>query len=362
MTYQEMKAIIPGACFNQFGKKVLVSQLRFATLEAIFKVDHEVQRKLDPKRRTEIREFIIDSLEEEDFYFSPFIFSARGNIKEVPGGGELKAGCNLYILDGQHRTYALASAIGHLKARKEMEEDMRNWEIAEKLQSHIEKLEEYPVSMQIYLDLDTQEEKQLFTDINTERKEPHTGLVTRYDQRDEYAELTRKVAGQLENKLEIEQKLSRITNYNSAVTSLSIMRKCILALFEGILTTKNGKATFGSCSKEEAATIAQSFFETWINIFPKNIANRTKYTSGLSGIQMALAYTVFLLNKNHYIPYQEAIQLLLILKTKCSWKHEDPLFTHIYDPAKKRISHHSNTVSIQKTALAFLTIIEQERQ
>lgn len=70
---------IMGSSYNQFGKKVLATQLRYATLEAIFEVDEEVQRKLDPKRRVEIREFIIQSLEEgRDIYFSPFVFSARG--------------------------------------------------------------------------------------------------------------------------------------------------------------------------------------------------------------------------------------------------------------------------------------------
>lgn len=51
-----------GDSFSQFGKEILIAQMTFATLEAIFEVDTEVQRKLDPKKRFEIREFIIDSL------------------------------------------------------------------------------------------------------------------------------------------------------------------------------------------------------------------------------------------------------------------------------------------------------------
>ena len=80
-------ATINGNDYNQFGKEVLITQMRFSLLEAIFEVDPEVQRKLNPGRRSEIRDFILKSVENDDFYFSPFVFSARGAIKrqEIPG-------------------------------------------------------------------------------------------------------------------------------------------------------------------------------------------------------------------------------------------------------------------------------------
>ncbi|MGE7184084.1 DNA sulfur modification protein DndB [Peribacillus sp. NPDC006672] len=143
MIYQEMKVTIPGNSYTQFGKRILISQIQFSTLEAIFEVDEAVQRKLDLNRRTEIREFIIDSVSEGDFYFSPFIFSSRGAIKEVTDGGELPPGSKIYILDGQHRTFALISAISHLRARKETEEEIGNFKQAEKLQNQIDKLKTY---------------------------------------------------------------------------------------------------------------------------------------------------------------------------------------------------------------------------
>ena len=92
MIIQEMKVTIPGKAFNQFGKRILISQIPFATLKAIFEVDGEVQRKLDNNKKNEIRDFILQALEENDFYFSPFIFSSRGHIKEVADGGELSPG------------------------------------------------------------------------------------------------------------------------------------------------------------------------------------------------------------------------------------------------------------------------------
>ena len=361
MTYQEMKVTIPGKTFTQFGKKILISQIQFSTLEAIFEVDEAVQRKLDLKRRSEIREFIIESVAEGDFYFSPFIFSSRGNIKEVPDGGELPPGSKIYILDGQHRTLGLVSAISHLRARKETEEELGNFTEAKNLQIQIDKLKTYPVSLQIYLDLETKEEKQLFNDINTKRKEPHVGLVMQYDQRDEYAELTRQIAGQLENQMEIDSKLSRITVNSSAITSLTVMRRCLIALFEGSLTYSNGnQVNDGGLSRDRVVSVATMFFESWLEIFPKKMSDRKIHTAGYTGIQIALAQTVYQIHKHYDISYEEAINKLLLLKVACSWKHDDPLYVHIYDPVKKRIINHSTTNAMQRTALGFKRKIEQE--
>ncbi|EKN69266.1 hypothetical protein BABA_10401 [Neobacillus bataviensis LMG 21833] len=361
MSNHDFRTIIEGIDYNQFGKKVLATQLRFSTLEALFEVDQEVQRKLDTQRRSEIREFILKSLKGKDFYFSPFIFSARGAFNNTEHGWALEPGTKLYILDGQHRSSAMSSALSHLKSQKETAEEMGNDKEAKIIQGYIEKLRDYPVAMQVYLDLTQEEERQLFTDINTERKEAHIGLIMQYDHRDEYTELTRKVAKRLQSEFEIEQELSRLTNYNSSVTSLTIMKKCLLAMFEGNLTVKKGEANFGNYKPNEIIAISQLFFETWQQIFPKQMANRRKFVTGLTGIQVALAYTVFHLTKNYSISHQEAIMQLSKLKKHCTWEHDHPLFTHLYDPGTRRIKHHSSTTAIQKTAWKFKAMIDKER-
>jgi DNA sulfur modification protein DndB len=357
----DFKTIIEGIGYDQFGKKVLVTQIRFSTLEALFEVDPEVQRKLDPQRRSEIREFILSSLKGKDFYFSPFIFSARGSITKTNHGWMLVPGSKLYILDGQHRAFAMSSALSHLKSQNETAEEFGYEKEAYKIQEYINQLKSYPVTMQIYLDLTLQEERQLFTDINTERKEAHIGLIMQYDPRDPYSELTRNVANQLQQQLDIEKELSRLTNQNSAITSLTIMRRCLLALFEGKLTVKKGTPEFGPYTQEEIMAISLAFFESWQHLFPKQMANRKKYVSGLTGIQITLAYTTYKLTMNYSIPHLEAIQKLKILKNYCSWKHDDPLFTQLYDPVSRKIKHHSSTTTIQRTAMKFLALLDQER-
>lgn len=363
MSTMEMVTKIQGKEFTQFGKKVLATQMEYKILESHFEVDQEVQRKIDPKRRSEIREFILDSLKGgQDFHFSPFIFSARKGINPVENGFEFVSGRKIYILDGQHRVSAIASALVSLNTDKEAKEEMMLYEEAERIQQQIKFLREYPISMQIYLDLEQHEERQLFTDINTERREAHIGLVMQYDYRDRYTEWTRQVAGRLVEEMEIDQKRSRLTNQNSAITSLTIMRKCLIALFEGILTTKTGDPYPRGCDPNKVPDIAESFFRMYVRLFPKKMADRNKYVCGLSGIQLALAYTVFILIRKYSIPHQDAIRMLLPLKKHCSWKHTDALFTHMYNPDTGKISNHSTLTAIQHTAKAFFVKIESERE
>lgn len=353
---------LSGRVYNQFGKDVLVTQIRFGTLEAIFEIDHEVQRQLDPARRAEIRNFIIDMIKkEEPFYFSPFIFSSRRNIQESEGGFELAPGSKLFVIDGQHRGSALSSAISLLRSEKEAAEELGNYPVAENMQHYIEQLKNYPVGLQIYLNLSTKEEKQLFSDTNSERKEAHQGLQLKYDQRDKYSKLTRAIAEKLENTLEVEMQASRLTKHNTAITSLITMRRCLIALFEGILTVKKGDPYFRNCKQSEVPKIAEAFFASWKNLFPRQMNNREHFVAGFTGIQIALAYTVHMLMKEHGIKHMEAIKMIGLLKKQCTWKHQDPLFQHIYHPAVKQIRSHSTTTSIKKTTYAFLRAIDVER-
>lgn len=353
---------LDGIGYQQFGHPILCTQVRYATLAAFFEIDHDVQRQLDPQRRSAIRRYIIDTLERnEPFYFSPFIFSARREIEEIEGRFVLKPGSKIYVLDGQHRYSAIGSAISKLQTQLETAEEEANKQEVEVLRRYIDTLKNYPVAMQIYLDLSRQEERQLFTDYNTERQDAHPGLMLKYDQRDAYSVLTKNVASKLFEKMEIDHKASRVSGSSSAVTTLITMRRCLIALFEGVLTVKTGDPYYRNCNPKDVPTIATAFFENWLSLFPKSMHNRKKYVAGLSGIQIALAYTVYMLTRESSMSHLEAIEQLKLLKRKCNWQHDDPLFNHMYDAQKKQIRTHSSTTAIKKTMQAFLTVIQEER-
>lgn len=116
--------MIQGVVFEQLGHSVAAVQMSIATLQSFFKIDPEVQRELDPRRREEIRDFIISSLEKDvPFYFSSFIFSARGKVHVEGNTLHIEPGNYLYAIDGQHRVTALLSAINQLQSEADFAEE-----------------------------------------------------------------------------------------------------------------------------------------------------------------------------------------------------------------------------------------------
>ncbi|MFC7393021.1 DNA sulfur modification protein DndB [Scopulibacillus cellulosilyticus] len=351
-----------GQIYRQFGKKILMTSMPFRQLEAIFDIDYNVQRELDIGKLNEIRQYILDHPDDEGFYYSPFIFSARGAIVENDNGEwVIDPTKKIYVQDGQHRLSAHASAVNRLKSKNETLAERGKFNDLEYIQSkeQIDKLLNFPIMMQIYLNLNTEEERQLFTDINTSRKDAHQGLVMRYDQRDPYTVMTRKVAKKLENRIEIEWQLSRLTTKNTALTSLRIIKRCLLALFEGTLTVKNGEPYPRRCRIEEMPDVAETFFNTLVDVFPSKAWDRKKYTSGLTGIQVALAYTVFKYAEQNDCDYYGAIKNLMVLKKCCTWRHDDPLYSNFYDSTARKIKRHSETIAIQKLSKIFLECINK---
>lgn len=123
--------------------------------------------------------------------------------------------------------------------------------------------------MHVFLNLTIEQEKMAFTDINNERKEIQSGQLLQYDQRDEYSQLTTTIANKLQEHMEIELVSTRLTEKTSAVTNLTIMKRCIIALFEGILTHKKGQPYYRNCNPKDVPMIAENFLWNCIVRFRK---------------------------------------------------------------------------------------------
>jgi DNA sulfur modification protein DndB len=358
----ELTATLNGEKFVQFGKEILITQIPFIFLDTLFEIDELVQRKLDVRKRNQICDFILESVKDDTFYFSSFIFSARKAIQADEEKWTIAPGCKLYILDGQHRASGLKLAIQKLEMQKvQLETEAKSELEIKKVDVMIDRLKRYQITMQVYLDLDQTEERQLFTDINMERRDVHGGLVVKYDKRDEYAMLVQSIVDDVKSLFEIEETTSRLTHNNSALTSLSTMRKCLLAMFEGNLAVKEGDAYYRNINPNQVKETAISFFKIWIDIFPKQMNDRTQYVSGISTIQIALAYTVHTLTKKYKMTYPEAIQSLTIIPHYCSWKKNDPLFSSYYNQETQNLIRFSGRSTIYALTDTFEELIIKEK-
>lgn len=352
--------ILHGNTYKQSGYEVMLTQLPFKILDNIFDIDEYVQRRLDGRKRNEISRFVIDSLNHYPFYFSPFVFSLRDGIEQrEENEWYLNSETKLYILDGQHRFQGLKAALSRLMQEKlPLEDDF------DKYQRQIEAYEEkinfirnYPISMQVYAGLDRQRERQLFTDINTERSEVHGGLIVKYDKRDEYAVLVKEVVDEIEDLFEIETTLSRLTRSSSAMTTMIAMKRCLMTMFEGIkgVSSKSGKSS-KDLSDQNIKHAAVLFFQIWPDIFPKKMNDRDKYVCGNTTVQIALAYSVYYLNDRYGFGYMDAIRALKKLKS-CSWKADDHLFEPFYNDEKKKLDMPSFGTAILRLGKRFAEFV-----
>ncbi|MGM0901806.1 MAG: DNA sulfur modification protein DndB [Bacillota bacterium] len=349
--------------FSQFGNRTFLTQMDFALLKSIYEIDVEIRRKINKERVRYERDWFLEHLENQTFIlFAPLILSARGKVIIREDGWDLPIENKLFILDGQEKIVGLEAALQYLKSKKEWAKQERKPRVVKRVEQMIERLNKLPITLQIYLELSLEQEWKFYCDINTQRRTIHAGVKMQYDQRNEFTILTRSVAKKLEHSMEIDHKLARVRDQSSALTSLSIMNKCTLALWEGDLVGKENKMNNRRFSNSKLEKLTEEFYKVWLDLFPTKGYNRQIYVSGLAGIQVAIAYTVFQLTKDGHLSHEDAIQRLLTLKSSCTWKHDDPLFSHLFDNTTGRIKKHHTKGSIQETSRRFIARITEEVQ
>jgi DNA sulfur modification protein DndB len=349
--------------FNQFWKNVIFTQMGFGTLRALCEMNLPLYWEIDKDTVIAERDWFLAHVENKSrISLAPFTFSARNCEIVNKENWALHPNGKLVILTGQEKIMGLAAAVQFLQDKKDYAIKEKKPRMVKQVEQALERLTTIPIFMQIYFDLSIEEERMLYEVFHSERRCVHAGVRMQYDQRCEFAVLTRRVAERIEECMEIEQKLSRMMDQSTALTSLSIMHKCTLALWEGDLGGKTVKASNTLLPTATLEKRTEEFYKVWLELFPDRAWNRQEYVSGLAGIQIALAYTVFLLTKEHKLSHRKAIQKLRILKSTCTWSHHDPLFTHLFDLTTGRIKNHSKKCYIQKTARKFLLKITEEVQ
>jgi len=347
--------------YNQFGRDVLMTQMDFLTLTSVCEINQALPWKIDMESVIAERDWFLTHVANKSrILLAPFTFSARDCVIVSKRKGKFIPNKKMVILVGQEKLLGLAAAVQFLQNKKDLAEQEQKPRMVKLVVQALERLTTMPITMQVYLDLSLDHERKMYEDAHMGRRYVHAGEKMQYDQRCEFTVLTRKVAENIEEVMEIEKKLSRMMDQSTALTSLTIMQKCTLALWEGDLDGNKVKVSNTLIPAETRERLTEEFYRVWLEIFPVKAYDRQQYVSGLSGIQIALAYTVYLLTKEHRLPHRQAIHKLLALKSSCTWEHHDPLFAHIYDPTTARIKNHNKKSSIQKTARKFLMNLTEE--
>ncbi|NFN18964.1 DGQHR domain-containing protein [Clostridium botulinum] len=314
--------VLNGVRGMQFGKEVISVQCTVNDILKFLEIDGNVQREVDTNKVASIKKYIQYGLDGNNIYFSPLIFSARGNgnFNETKGKFILNMNESLIILDGQHRIKAFEELKNRLQMIKNKDEEDKT--LNEKYTSILE----FPLSIQIYRNLNLQQERQLFTDINTKSSVVSNTLLIMYKEGDLYGSLVKEIIKShpsiCSDSFECRAKTTR-TKFMTAATLYIISKK----LNEGAYNIRSqySKINLNNYSKFKSNT--EHFLTLLIKYAPKDALDRDKYIIFIPNVITAIAMFVYKMQKqNEDLSMEELFKEVIY---NIDWSHKNSDFTEL---------------------------------
>lgn len=300
---------------KQFGQEIITAQCTVNDVLKFLMIDREVQRDIAPERVSLISKYIQGGLEGEDIFFSPLIFSARGMGEYDEQAFEYRLNMNdkLVILDGQHRIKAFEQLKNRLEAMVQQKpDDKRNYKL-------LETLEGFPITVQIYKNLDIAKERQLFTDVNTKSSVVNNTLLIMYKQNDLYGRLVKELVSNhptiSPDKFECRSKTTR-----SKLATAATVYVIATTLNEGNYVRKQN-AKINEEVYEEYKKKTEEFFTLLQKYTPTDSMDRDKYVVYTSNVMVAIAKYVYEMNiKYPNTPMEEFFKKVIY---HVDWSHKN---------------------------------------
>jgi len=275
---------------KQFGQSIITAQCTVNDVLKFLMIDRKVQRDIAPERVSLISKYIQSGLIGNDIYFSPLLFSSRGKGDYDEQSFEYRLNMNdkLVILDGQHRIQAFNQLKSRIEAMIEQKPDEK--------QNHelLEKLEGFPLTVQIYENLDISKERQLFTDVNTKSSGVNNTLLIMYKKDDLYGKLVKELVSNhptiSPDKFECRLKTTR-----SRLATAATVYVVATTLNEGnYIRKQNNKLDEKNYKEYKRKT--EEFFTLLLKYTPTDSMDRDKYVVTTSNVMVAIAKYVYEMN------------------------------------------------------------------
>ncbi|MFC5651020.1 DNA sulfur modification protein DndB [Paenibacillus solisilvae] len=306
---------IAGPLARTFGQTTLSTTLTMNKLFSIYEIDLEVQRQLVPQNVSRLVDYILLYLDHgQPIYFPGVILSARGAGQYIPEQGRyyLQAIEKCYVVDGQHRLAAFRRAMETLQGNMARAKDRREYERVAEITEKLRKLYDFPMSVMIYLDIHSRQERQLFSDINKLPRKIGGNLAVLRDQRRFYHVM----ASHLVQEYPVMDKLptdifSERGKDSEYLFSYSLLIELLIGIFEGRLKSgaRNNGYHFTDQSLQEHVEQAAYYFDNLLRYLPQPSRKEICWSEN---IQIALA--LFLYEEAHKTLQYNKYTLLYAMK------------------------------------------------
>lgn len=302
---------------NHFGNEILSLQCSAEQVIKFIEIDNSVQRDLLDQHVADIQKYIQFGIDGNAIYFPPIILSARGQGEYNRQTNEYKLNLNerLALLDGQHRLKAFEFVIKRLESKRDLQ-SIEQYQF----------VKNFPISIQIFLDISLAEEKQLFTDVNTKSSKANNTILIMYKNDDLCGDLVKDI---IENHPTISEDAFEIrsTYTKTKMMTAATLHNIIVTLNERLLHTQRAKSKIKKETYENYKEKIILYLQLLNQYFPIELYSRKTniiyIPKVLSGI------TLFVANTLHENPGLSMEELFEIFISKIDWSHSNIEFRKI---------------------------------
>lgn len=334
---------------NHFGNEILSLQCAVSQVLKFIEIDKSVQRDILSYHVANLQKYIQCGIDGDDIFFPPIILSARrvGEYKEGANEYKLNFEDRLMILDGQHRLKAFEIIIKRLQIRND-----------ESSRKSLEYIRNFPLSLQIFLNLSIDEEKQLFTDINTKASKASRTIVTMYKNDDLGNTLVKDI---IENHPTISPELfeTRAKFTRKKLMTASALDNLNITLNIGLLHTEKIENRVNESNYNEFKDNTINFLKLYYKIFPLH-SYREESIVYISKVIQSIGFFVGeTLRKYPEIPMEVIFEEVV---RKINWKHSNKQWEIIGLPYNNKTRKYSvsNSTRGMKIIVNYLNKILQE--
>jgi len=264
--------------FNK-DKAIMTTQIKVSDLLRVYRIDPSVNRDLNYNRLPKLTEYINSFDLEQGIYLPAIVCSLRESPTKYYNKEdrtlEVPFGVKLVVLDGQHRIKSLERFLGNNSIDNERKKVISNSQL----------------TLQLYFNLSQQDERVLFSDINSHSKKVSMSLVTKYDTREIMNELVSDLynVSQPLQSLQIEFEKSRLVRpgNRSLFTSVRLIRFLNHLLFGKREINQQEKKIIKD-NYDDVLSFLDKFFLNYTEVLPSEPGNVLNYVLGHEPLQNAI--------------------------------------------------------------------------
>jgi DNA sulfur modification protein DndB len=261
------------------SKGLMSTQILIKDILKLHTIDKDVNRDLSYNRLPDLLKYFDKADSEIGIYLPALVFSFRDNPLEYYDSRSsqliLSESHKMVVLDGQHRIKAMERYVEKLDNQMQKEKFLLN-----------------SLTVQIYFGLSAEEEKKLFTDINSNAKRVSMSLITQYDSRDIMNLLIQEIYRTTPSLkvVEIELNKSKVLRPSNTAFSTGVRLKTFISyLLFGKKTPAKREEQILISQYDDVVSFLSKFFAVFFGVLPNIPGDVLKYVLGHEVIQNAIA-------------------------------------------------------------------------